>query len=309
MATANPVRVVAAISPTFIEAHPPHPSLQRKRSELHVGRIVDLLRKGEYIEGDLCPAPIHVDIDGYCIDGQHRLEAIRRFLLEDGRTHVAVPVIFNSNSNLVERDHAVKSRSVVDRAVLIGHPEYTSYAHSVTMYAFSTTRRIRSLDVQFWLRRFKMMGGHYARFLATLQRREPGWLRHDDPGVRIVFGVCMRAIIHSYGHESVHEFFQDFLGNSGSSPARLLNRVRHDYDTSIAGSDVYRAAFSQVAQRALVDFFAGSRRRNGYRLPIERTSNGKREVLRSENDMITIPLVGDEGDHAETQVEDFGLAA
>jgi len=287
----KPYRKLTHITPEWAAKHPAHKTHQRNKSALHANRITELIRNGQFIEGDLCPTPIHIDEDGYCIDGQHRLAAI---IAAD--VTVEMPVIFNSTSELVEKDHVVKARSVVDRAMLISRRDYDKTAHTVTQYAFSSARKLRDLDVYLWLARFEALREHYDLFKSTGLKKEAGRIGLKAAGVASVMGVCLRATALGEDATKVHTFFDNFCSNGGAAIPKNLFMLRMKYNEGLNGSDTIRHAFNLVAQQALVDYLKGSRRQTAYKLPLVEVTDAKgvTSLKVIEDDVIPVPYIPEE---------------
>lgn len=271
-------RRVETINSSFAAKHPPHPLRQRGRSEVQVNKYLSLLKDGKFLQGGDVPG-IYLDADGFCIDGQHRLEAIARSGKE-----ISLPVYYNADIERVATFvDSNRKRTVVDRAAMLGRKDYDRAEHTVTSYCYADSSGMRANsvqsanfteDAQVWLDRFDTIKDFLFELSAVFDKRTSSMLKRGQPGVPVVMGVLCRAYLAGADESELIEFFNIYIkGGLGSEhvSARFptfLRELTLEHNNGISGSDVFRKALFFVAQAAIFDFIGRSKKSSKYRLPL-----------------------------------------
>lgn len=274
-------RKLVEVNADFAAKHHPHPIRQRNRSETQVAKYVNLIHAGKFLEGDDVPA-IYLDASGYIIDGQHRVEAIRR----SGKT-LRLPVVFKSDiervATFVDQN---RKRTVVDRAHMLGRADYGNDHHTINSFAHADANGMRANSVQsdtytedaeVWLSRWDRIKGHYAELNKVFTDRKGHTLKRKAVGVPIVMATLCRAMAAGADQEEAIEFWKAFIsGVSSHAQARFAQWVREtvlEYAAAISGNDQYRRAVYFLTQLALHDFLERKNKSSKYKLPIREEIN------------------------------------
>ena len=270
-------RKLTTINADFAAKHLPHPLRQRNRSETQVAKYAALIRQGKFLEGEDVPA-IYLDESGYIIDGQHRVEAIRR-----SGVSLRLPVVFKASiervATFVDQN---RKRTVVDRAHMLGRADYSNDHHTINSFANADEHGMRANSVQsatftedaeVWLSRWDLIKGHYNELYKAFASRKDHSLKRKAVGVPIVMATLCRAMAKGADQKEVIEFWKAFInGNSNHAQSRYpqwLREIVLEYGAAISGSDQYRKALLFLTQLALNDFLTRKNKSSKYKLPIK----------------------------------------